>query len=849
MISLYDILEASGGQLFGEPAAQIFTDFSFSLDETGSNLLFVTLKTDRGDTHRDIEQAIERGASGVICTRPPDCDTQGITVVLVRDCVDALMAWSHLILTKRELPVIVVAGSSGKAGTVAAIARVLSQRFKVHCSDPTAQDNRLSLPVTLSSLKSEHEILVLRLATKQPGELPALMQVVQPSVRVLTSIHHTDLDQFETVDRLAEEYRAVTQVEAGAANPLLIVNNDDDKIRAVAAGSRAQKLKVGVDNFGADIMAYNVVTSPAGTGFDLRYRSERHIARWIPLLGMHQLYGVLMALATGLHFGISLNESLRVLTELEKLPGRMYMLTGINDAIVIDDTNSANPQSTIAALDWLKTVKEDHQRVVVVLGDLDNLGTYSQNGHRLVGQHAASIADLLITVGAEATSAGRAAIDDGMAANNIHTTYSIQDTIGALNNLYELSADDIVLIKGGRSMQMSRVVNNLLKNPDDIALLAQQNEGRDELFRPLYPSWLKIDTDALAQNVRGIKRITGPDVDLMAVVKADGYGHGATATSRTALLNGAKYLAVANVQEALTLRDAGINAPILILSYTPIYAIRQAVRQNLTVSLYDLELARDYERAAREIGGTLKVHVKVESGLGRLGVMPDDMVSLFRYVTALKSIEIEGIYTHFSSADDNPEHTQHQLKVFRDVLRPLRAAGFSFQYIHAASSAALLTTPDSFFNMVRCGIALYGLHPSDEAQLPGEFKPVMSWKTVVAQVKTLPPNHPVGYGNTYHTSGEETIAIIPVGYADGFRRTPNWGEVLIHGQRAPVIGRVSMEKIIVSVANIPDVSIGDEVVLLGSQGDETITAEEIASKLGTINYEVVCNILARVARH
>jgi alanine racemase len=335
----------------------------------------------------------------------------------------------------------------------------------------------------------------------------------------------------------------------------------------------------------------------------------------------------------------------------------------------------------------------------------------------------------------------------------------------------------------------------------------------------------------------------------MAVVKADAYGHGAVSVSRTALLNGAEYLAVGSINEALELTEAGIDAPILVMNYTPVSAVRQAIRQHITLTVYDLDLARAYDRAARELGGKLSVHVKVDTGMGRLGVLAADALPFFRHLFNLKYLEIEGVYTHFASADESPEYTAHQVKTFRDILKPLRASGFNFAYTHAANSAGTLASPENHFNMVRVGLAMYGLSPSSNVLVPPDFRPVMAWKTVIAQVKTLPPNSPVGYGRTYYTREEERIAVIPVGYADGFRRAPNnWGDVLVHGQRAPLVGRVSMEKSSINVTHIPDVSIGDEVVLIGRQGDETITADEIAERLDTISYEVITTILPRAQR-
>lgn len=848
MISLYDILEVSNGQLYGEPAAQIFTEFSIDPARIMPNSLYVTLKTDWRDTHRYVEEAISKGASGVLCTQPPNCDTSGISVILVRDTAAAMMAWAQHILGKTGVKVIGVTGSSGKSVTIEAIKRILAVRYKVHHSAEDTPDNRLSIPLTMAKLRSDHEYVIFRLGSTQPGEMPVMIQTAQPKIGVVLTIDHAFSNRFENIEAVAQEYRRLLEYLSPGA--LAVLNYDDDRVRAMTTQTRARVSTIGVESFGANMMAYNVIAGPAGTGFDLRYGSERHIGRWIPLLGKHQLYGVLAALSVGLHCDILLEEALRALTDIAPLPGRMNPLTGINDSILIDDTHSATPQSTLAALEWLAHARDTGQRVIFVFGGMDHLGAQGQIGHRQIGQQAAEIGDVLVTDGAEAAASARAALDKGMDSRNIHASYSIHDTVEALRNRLALNPNDLVLIKGGETMRMERVVKALLKHPEDTVKLVRQNaeDVLSDLFQPTRPSWIEVDTDALAANVRAMKKLIGENVTLMAVVKADAYGHGAVVASQTALLNGADYLAVANLQEALELRDAGIHAPTLILSYTPVYAVREAIRQHLTVTLYDLDMARAYDRAAREMGGKLRVHVKVDTGMGRLGVMPEDVMLLFRHLSTMQYIEIEGIYTHFSAADEDPIYTAEQLAAFRRILRPLRATGLNFKYIHAANSAATLASKDTHFNLVRSGIALYGHHPSEKVQLPADFSPALTWKSVVAQVKRLPAGHVVGYGNTYRTTREELVAIIPVGYADGFRRSPDWGEVLIQGKRAPIIGRVSMEKTIVSVSYIPNVSIGDEVVLLGRQGKEMITTEEIAKRLGTINYEVLCSVLPRVPR-
>jgi alanine racemase len=354
----------------------------------------------------------------------------------------------------------------------------------------------------------------------------------------------------------------------------------------------------------------------------------------------------------------------------------------------------------------------------------------------------------------------------------------------------------------------------------------------------------------VASNVRQVKEIVGPEVRILAVLKADAYGHGATTVARTALNNGASLCGVASVNEAVKLRNGGVDAPILVLGYTPAWLARQALLHDATLTLYDTDVARAFSRAATDLRRTARVHIKVDTGMGRLGLLPDQVVPFVQEIRDLPGLDVEGIFTHFSVADDEDlEYTTWQLARFQDVLDRLMQVGVTTRIIHCANSAAILRIPGAWFNTVRLGLAMYGLQPSPHVSLPEGFHPALAWKTTIAQVKTLPPGSYVSYGNTYRTEGEETIAAIPVGYADGFRRAPTrWHAVLVRGQRAPIVGRVCMDQTMINVSHIPNVRTGDEVVLIGCQGDDRITAEEVAEWLGTINYEVISEILARVPR-
>lgn len=375
------------------------------------------------------------------------------------------------------------------------------------------------------------------------------------------------------------------------------------------------------------------------------------------------------------------------------------------------------------------------------------------------------------------------------------------------------------------------------------------NDANGDGHSAVFPSRVTIDAAALASNVRWLKNRVGDAVGLMAVVKADAYGHGARQVAEIALRKGADLLAVANIGEARELREAGIQAAILVLSYAPPEAIPEALALNLRLTLYDFEQARRYACAAQSARGKLRLHLKVDTGMGRLGIPSEQALALCDCTREQSALHIEGIYTHFSTADSDPAYLATQLERFASVLWQLRDAGFHFRYTHAANSAALLNCRESHFNLVRPGLLLYGMDPLGDGLAASDLQPVLRWTTRIAQVKILPPGSPLGYGNTYRARGRERIAVLPVGYADGLRRSPRtWREVLVHGIRAPLVGRVSMEKTTINVSHIPDARMGDEATLLGRQGNDAIKAEEIAGWIGSINYEVVTSIAPRLPR-
>jgi len=351
-------------------------------------------------------------------------------------------------------------------------------------------------------------------------------------------------------------------------------------------------------------------------------------------------------------------------------------------------------------------------------------------------------------------------------------------------------------------------------------------------------------------NVKAIKRHVGEKVKVIAVVKANAYGHGAIPVAQAALEAGADLLGVHWTYEGVVLRKAGIRAPILVMGFTPPNAAEIVTKWRLTPSLTTIELAQALSTQAKTQGVRVPVHVKVDTGMHRYGLSPSETVEFLLAIHNMPGILLEGLSTHFATADwaDQTE-VRKQLETFNQVRRAVSQAGIVIPVVHASHTPASMRLPETHFNAVRTGIAIFGMPPSSEWSSPFEIHPVLSLKSMVTRVHTLEAGDGVSYGRTFIAEKPIRVALVPIGYGDGYHRMlSNKGSVLIHGQRAPILGRICMDQLVVNVDNIPDVQRYDEVVILGKQGESEIPAEEIAELAGTICYEVTTSLLPRVTR-
>lgn len=360
------------------------------------------------------------------------------------------------------------------------------------------------------------------------------------------------------------------------------------------------------------------------------------------------------------------------------------------------------------------------------------------------------------------------------------------------------------------------------------------------------PTRMYVDLNAIAHNIKEIKERLKPETQLMAVIKASGYGSGAVNIVNTLIDNGAERLAVAIAEEGIQLRKRGVSIPILILIQPFQTQLKDFLEYDLIPTITHYELAKELNDICQAGSKIVKVHIEVDTGMGRMGIPDGKAVDLIADISALKNIQVEGIYTHFACSDCDVEYTRSQIERFEAVLRGLKERGIEIPLKHACNSAAIINFPEAHYDIVRPGLMLYGYYPDQSLRDKLELMPSLTLKSKVAYIKEVPPGTSVSYNCTYTTERVSKIATIPVGYADGYRRElSNKGSVVINGYGAPIVGTVCMDMFMVDVTHIPDVKAGDEVILFDHSN---ITVDEIAKLCGTINYEIIAIVGSRVPR-
>lgn len=372
---------------------------------------------------------------------------------------------------------------------------------------------------------------------------------------------------------------------------------------------------------------------------------------------------------------------------------------------------------------------------------------------------------------------------------------------------------------------------------------------RNGVIRTRYrPTWAEVDLKAIEYNYKQVRRFVGKDISIMAVVKANAYGHGTVEVSSVLEKIGVNYLGVATMDEAVRLRDHGIKTPVLVLGSVLPGEVRVAIEKDITLTICSAELLQATVKETAN-GPKARVHIKIDTGMGRIGIWHEEALDFIKKVAQEKNITLEGIYTHFSSAGRDDFFTTYQIEAFEKLLSDVEKAWIKIPLRHASNSIATVDIKRSHLNLVRPGLIIYGMYPKHTFPRLIKLKPALALKTKIVYMKDTPPGRSISYGRTYITQKHTRIATLPIGYADGYSRNlSNKADVIVRGQRAPVVGKVTMDQVMIDVGHIKGARVGDEVVLIGRQGREEIRTEKLARVAGTIAYEVVCSISNRVPR-
>ncbi|MGC8907487.1 MAG: alanine racemase [Desulfomonilaceae bacterium] len=792
----------------------------------GENRIFWALKGSHFNGNDFARLALERGAKAAVVEREelltgelPD----GATMMLCRNTLHALQTLAAHYRSRFTIPVIGITGSNGKTLVKEMLASILCRERRIYRS-PLSYNTQIGAALALLGLRPEHEIAIIEAGISLPGEMERLQKMIRPDHGILTVISKAHIGGLGSLENTLEEKRKL--FAELAEDSFLVLNADDPLSMKLREKTRARTLTFGLSPL-ADVRGEDVRVAPdKGHIFTMHLYGDTVEVR-LPVAGWFNVVNALAASAAARLLGASPEAIAAGLAEFHPSPMRLEIHTTVTGVTLINDTYNSDPASMKGALDVLAKVGNG-RRKIAILSEMLDLGLHSSDEHRAVGKDVVRAGvDHLITVGDNATLIGQAAAAEGMSPKRITETRSYTEAAAELEKI--VNRGDVVLFKGSRWFGLERIAR--------------------ELVGSIGPTRLIVNLDAIAANIKIIRGIVGDGVEIMPVVKSFGYGNDSIRTSRVALENGVHYLAVAFPDEGATLRENRIDCPILVFNVLA-EEVDKIVRYGLSSVVPSLALAHALDRAGSQ-ECPIPVHLKIDTGMGRSGVWVDDAIPFVHAVSRMKNLRVEGIMTHFACADDpeEDEYTRAQIEMFKSLIDRLWRQGVEFRYVHAANTAAIVRFPEAHFNMVRPGLAIYGMYPSRAVRSLIHLEQVITFVTKISQIKDHPAGRSISYNRRFVTTQPSRIATLHVGYNDGYPRfQSNVGEVLIHGKRARVVGTVCMDTIMVDVTHIPEAQVGDDVVLIGKQGDDEILADDIAANGNTINYEIACKISPRVTR-
>lgn len=812
-----DIARLVGGEARGQPealATRLTTDSRAGL-QPGD--LFVGLIGPHFDGGRFATQALAEGASMALVSRQHGevATGPGHAVVVVDDPLAALQALAAEARRRFTGTVVAITGSNGKTTVKEMLALALGSERQVTAS-PMSYNSQVGVALSLLALEAEAEVALVECGISQPGEMARHRDMASPSLGILTSIGDAHIEGLRNRETTAHEKAALFADLPSVG--WVLVHEGERLGRAALAAVGARELTVGGPEADFELRL-------SSGGFRLK-RGRTQVEVELPQAPVHLLEDAALAAAAALELGASPQAVASGLRLWQPAPMRLEISTTPRGILLINDAYTSDPASMEAALLALRQHR-GRGATVAVLGGMAQLGKLRQAAHQRVGRRVLELGiGRLIGVGEGGAEIAAAALAAGMPPERVHSVS--EPTEAALILDETCRSGDRVLLKASRPERLER-----------LAAL---------LFDSLASARLTIDLDALIDNFRAVRQAAGAGTGVMAVVKSFGYGLDSVRVAKALERAGADYFAVAYPDEGLALRDHGITTPILVANVLP-HEIDKLVRYGLSAQVSSPVLAELLAAEATRQRRTVRAHLKVDTGMGRAGASPSEVLELARQVAGSPWLLLEGLMTHFASADEptQDDFTREQIRRFSAVEEELTQAGFGLRWVHAAASAALARFPEARFSMVRAGLSLFG-YAAPTPVLPQ--RPVLRLTTMVVAVKELPAGHAVGYGRSFVTGDQpRRIALVALGYSDGYPwALSNRGWMSLRGERCPVVGRVSMDVTTIDVTSVTGpVEPGEEVVVFGPEPGEP-SLLELANLAGTIPYELLTRISPRVRR-
>jgi alanine racemase len=791
--------------------------------------MFVAFVTEKNDGHKYISVAASKGAVAAIVSADIDAV---IPAIKVKDTVKAYQDIAKYHRSKFSIPVIGLTGSNGKTTVKDMLTAVLSAKYKVLATDKNL-NNHLGVPQTLLKLNDTHEVAVIEMGMNHHGEIRTLTNISMPDIAIITKIGTAHMGNLGGTR--ADVYRAKMEIVEGLKKGGKLVLNSNDDMLVQVTSEIHDVIFCGLEDKEYNLLFASDVSQTwdndgYGLSFLVHFDGNEYNCT-LPILGRHNVQNALLALTVGVQLGVPMEDAIEALQIYPRSSMRLET-SSVYGIKFIKDYYNASPESMKAALNTLAEINTAKSRIAI-LGELFELGEQSKALHREMAEYTIGKADKVYYVGnhCDAFAFGRSD------AHCFQTKEEMNDALSSAILNGNFSAGDMVLIKGSNGMKMWEQFEFLRRLLERGSIVSAQTR-------------MLVDVDALKHNYTAIKRYVGNNVLVMPVIKADAYGSGADVAAN--IYGDCKYIAVADLREAEELHAVMPNAKFLVIYQPLIPEVDWAMaRDYIILSIGDKAFVRGLNESAKKHGKEVTVHIEVDTGMSRLGVVVNDCKEFAETLSECKNIVVEGIFTHYSCADRYTPHdlafTEKQTFRFKQAIETFENIIGHIPYKHACASAAIFNPKAELFDMVRPGYMLFGYYPCDEIKDKITLKPALKYAAQVTQIKECEAGVEVSYGRNFVTQRKTRLAEIPVGYSDGLmRRLSNKGAFVINGQLAPIVGTVCMDYTMVDVTDInPIVRACDDVYIFDN---DNMTIERMAELCDTIGYEIITNIKNKADR-